>query len=291
MDIINRYRCFDGEQQFYRHTSQVTGVPMQFGLYLPPQALAGQACPLVMFLAGLTCNEETFAIKAHAQQTAATLGLILLTPDTSPRGEAVAVGDHWDIGQGAGFYLDATQAPWQPHFQMERYLLNELLPQVRQQHAVTSTSIMGHSMGGHGALTLGLRHSQQFAALSAIAPICAPMDCPWGQKAFRHYLGDDQAQWADHDATRLISQPGKAGQFDLILIDQGRQDQFLGDGSADKPHQLLPERFEQACQQAGQPLILRWHAGYDHGYYFIQSVIADHLYFHHQRHMQQCAAT
>lgn len=282
MQLLNSHRCFDGEQRFYQLDSTQTGTPMRFGLYLPPQALAGQACRMVMYLAGLTCTEETFAIKAHAQQAAAALGLILLSPDTSPRGEGVPQGDHWDIGQGAGFYLDATQAPWAQHFRMESHLIRELLPLVRAQFAVQDVAIMGHSMGGHGALTLALRHPEQFVSVSAIAPICAPMDCPWGQKAFATYLGDDQTRWAAHDASRLIRQLGAKNHrpFAQMLVDQGEADGFLGDGSAEKPRQLQPEALEAACLAVGQPLTLRRHAGYDHGYYFIQSVIGDHLAFH-----------
>lgn len=279
LEPASKALCFGGEQRFYTHDSQVIGLPMRFGLYMPPAALRGEACQLVLFLAGLTCNEETFAIKAHAQQTAAAQNLIILTPDTSPRGDGVPEGDHWDIGIGAGFYLDATQAPWQTHFQMERYLLDELLPLVQAACSVTQVSIMGHSMGGHGALTLAQRHPQQFCRVSAIAPICAPIDCHWGQKAFSTYLGPDQTTWQAHDATRLMQNQDKR-HFDHILIDQGSNDQFLGDGSTARPHQLYPERFEAACQQVGQPVTLRWHPGYDHGYYFIQTVISDHLRFH-----------
>jgi S-formylglutathione hydrolase len=272
MQLLNSSRCFNGEQHFYQHDSTVIGLPMKFGVYLPPQALAGDACCALFYLAGLTCTEETFPIKAHAQQIAAELGVILISPDTSPRGDEAAKADDWDLGQGAGFYVDATQAPWSPHFQMESYLCDELYSLIKNTFDVQRVSLMGHSMGGHGALTLALRHPELFASVSAIAPIAAPMDCLWGVKAFTSYLGEDQTLWAAHDASRLMQAKGKL--FDNIFIDQGLEDQFL--------NQLHPDRFEAACASVGQPLTLRRHAGYDHGYYFIQSVIADHVRYHMQ---------
>ena len=272
MELVQSNRSFDGEQRIYRFNSISLQGESRFGIYLPAQALAGQACPTLFYLAGLTCTEETFAIKAHAQRLAAQLGLILVTPDTSPRGEQVAQGDHWDIGQGAGFYINATQAPWAEHFQMESYVVEELYDLVIQQFAVQAEriGIFGHSMGGHGALTLALKHPEKFKSVSAFAPICAPSQCPWGEKAFSNYLGSDQAEWQKHDATALVQT--KTAHFADILIDQGLSDQFYS--------QLNPALFQQACQAAGQPLTLREHAGYDHGYYFIQSFIDDHLQFH-----------
>ena len=272
MELVQSNRSFDGEQRIYRFNSISLQGESRFGIYLPAQALAGQSCPTLFYLAGLTCTEETFAIKAHAQRLAAQLGLILVTPDTSPRGEQVAQGDHWDIGQGAGFYINATQAPWAEHFQMESYVAEELYDLVIQQFAVQAerTGIFGHSMGGHGALTLALKHPEKFKSVSAFSPICAPSQCPWGEKAFSNYLGSDQAEWLKHDATALVQT--KTAHFADILIDQGLSDQFYS--------QLNPALFQQACQAAGQPLTLREHAGYDHGYYFIQSFIDDHLQFH-----------
>ena len=277
MQILSSHQCFKGEQRFYQHESAVIGLPMKFGVYLPPQALAGEPCLALFYLAGLTCNEETFPTKAHAQEIAAELGVILISPDTSPRGEGVATGDYWDIGQGAGFYLDATETPWFPHYRMESYLIEELYGLIRDSFQVSNVAIMGHSMGGHGALTLALRHPELFGSVSAIAPIAAPLDCPWGVKAFSTYLGSHLDLWAEHDASALIRARGKL--FTQILIDQGLDDKFL--------HQLLllPEHFEAACAEVGQPLHLRRHAGYDHGYYFIQSVIADHLRFHQHSHV------
>lgn len=275
MKQLSSNRCFNGEQRIYEHESSVIGLPMKFGVYLPPQALKGeseaQQCKALFYLAGLTCTEETFAIKAHAQALAAELGFIIITPDTSPRGDA-AQGDYWDIGQGAGFYIDATQQPWTPHYKMESYITQELYELVKTSFPVDPTriGIFGHSMGGHGALTLAFKYPQKFNSVSAFAPIAAPMDCAWGQKAFSQYLGTNQDEWAGHDASRLIAQQGK--QFDSILVDQGMSDQFL--------NQLGIDQLEIACQQAGQPLTLRRHAGYDHGYYFIQSFVQDHLKFH-----------
>ena len=272
MELVQSNRSFDGEQRIYRFNSISLQGESRFGIYLPAQALAGQACPTLFYLAGLTCTEETFAIKAHAQRLAAQLGLILVTPDTSPRGEQVAQGDHWDIGQGAGFYINATQAPWAEHFQMESYVAEELYDLVIQQFAVQAEriGIFGHSMGGHGALTLALKYPEKFKSVSAFAPICAPSQCPWGEKAFSNYLGSDQAEWLKHDASALVQT--KTAHFADILIDQGLSDQFYS--------QLNPALFQQACQAVGQPLTLREHAGYDHGYYFIQSFIDDHLQFH-----------
>lgn len=272
MELVQSNRSFDGEQRIYRFNSISLQGESKFGIYLPAQALAGQACPTLFYLAGLTCTEETFAIKAHAQRLASQLGLILVTPDTSPRGEQVAQGDHWDIGQGAGFYINATQAPWAEHFQMESYVVEELYDLVIQQFAVQAEriGIFGHSMGGHGALTLALKYPEKFKSVSAFAPICAPSQCPWGEKAFSNYLGSDQAEWLKHDASALVQT--KTAHFADILIDQGLSDQFYS--------QLNPALFQQACQAAGQPLTLREHAGYDHGYYFIQSFIDDHLQFH-----------
>jgi S-formylglutathione hydrolase len=251
---------------------------MHFGLFLPPQALAGSQVPLLTFLAGLTCTEETFAAKAGAQRTAAELGLALLSPDTSPRNTGVDSEDHhWDFGVGAGFYLDATQSPWSGHWCMESYLLKELLPAVLGEFRLIQErqGLFGHSMGGHGALTLALRHPGVFASVSAFAPICAPTQCPWGHKAFTGYLGQDESTWAAHDASLLMAAQTRAPYPEGILIDQGLADKFLQE-------QLHPEAFEAACAAAGQPLTLRRHAGYDHGYYFIASFVADHLRHHAQ---------
>jgi len=279
LELTSEHACFGGVQRFYKHSSSEIGLPMRFGLYLPPQALAGQQVPLLTFLAGLTCTEETFAIKAGAQRLAAQLGLAILTPDTSPRGEAVqslpGATASWDFGIGAGFYLDATQAPWNTHWRMESYLLQELLPLVGQHLPIDlqRLGIFGHSMGGHGALTLALRHPGRFKTVSAFAPICAPTQCPWGEKAFTGYLGADRTTWIEHDATVLMQHQPIAPYPAGILIDQGLNDKFLAD-------QLHPHLFEAACAAIDQPLTLRRHAGYDHGYYFVQTFVADHLQHH-----------
>ncbi len=272
MELLQQNRCFDGEQRIYRFNSNTLKGDSRLGVYLPPQALEGEACPALFYLAGLTCTEETFAIKAHAQRLAAQLGLILIMPDTSPRGDQVAQGDHWDIGQGAGFYINATQAPWAEHYQMESFIADELYTLVLQQFPIQQhrVGIFGHSMGGHGALTLAFKYPEKFKSVSAFAPICAPSQCPWGEKAFSNYLGNDQAVWKQHDATALVGEKGAL--FNEILIDQGLQDQFYA--------QLHPVAYQQACTQVGQALTLREHAGYDHGYYFIQSFMDDHLQFH-----------
>ena len=272
MQQIQKNFCFDGEQRTYQWSSTQLKGEAKFAIYLPEQALAGKACPAVFFLAGLTCTEETFAIKAHAQRFAAQLGLILVMPDTSPRGEQVAQGDSWDLGQGAGFYINATQAPWAEHYRMESYLVDELYPALIEQFPIQAdrVGIMGHSMGGHGALTLAWKYPEKFKSVSAFAPICAPSQCPWGEKAFSHYLGDAREEWLAHDAVALIQSKGAA--FNEVLVDQGLADQFYS--------QLNPQLLQQACEQVGQKLTLRQHESYDHGYYFIQSFIDDHLQFH-----------
>ena len=269
---LEEHRCHGGVQGFYEHASRSVGLPMRFGVFVPPRSGTG-TLPVLYCLAGLTCNEQTFAIKAGAQQHAAAHGLVLVTPDTSPRGTGIAQADaDWDFGTGAGFYLDATREPYAAHWRMESWLLQELPQLLAQGFPVRQdrVGVLGHSMGGHGALTLALRHPERFRSVSAFAPICAPSEVPWGQKAFRGYLGEDEQAWAKHDAVRLIA---AGARVPPLLVDQGLEDQFLAT-------QLRPERLEQACAAAGQPLELRRHAGYDHGYFFIQSFIADHLAHH-----------
>jgi S-formylglutathione hydrolase len=282
LELISEHACFGGVQRFYRHASSAIGLPMRFSIFLPPQARDARV-PALMYLAGLTCNEETFMTKAGAQRHAAELGMILIAPDTSPRDAAVpGEADAWDLGIGAGFYVDATEAPWNTHYRMYSYLL-ELRELVLAEFPVAQgqLGIMGHSMGGHGALVTALRNPALFASVSALAPICAPSHCPWGEKAFMAYLGPDFAAWQAYDASALVGRmeaPFPQG----ILIDQGLADKFL-------PSQLYPEVFESACRRAGQPLTLSRHKDYDHGYYFIATVIASHLKFHHQRLVSQGA--
>jgi len=279
-ELQSAHACHGGAQRFYQHASRETGLPMKFSVFLPPKAVAGEKVPALLYLAGLTCTEETFPIKAGAQQLAAELGLALIAPDTSPRGAGVAgESDAWDFGVGASFYLDATQAPWAAHWRMESYLLKELLPLLEAHLPIDGRrlGLFGHSMGGHGALTLALRHPGRFQSVSAFAPIANPMNCPWGEKAFTGYLGADRTAWGEHDATVLMQNQPIAPYPGGILVDQGLADKFLIE------KQLLPEAFEAACAAIGQPLALRRHAGYDHGYYFIQSFIGDHLRHHAQQ--------
>ncbi len=275
LKTLSEHRCFGGTQTFQQHDSAEIGLPMRFSVFLPPQAAAGPV-PALLYLAGLTCNEETFMVKAGAQRAAAAHGLALIAPDTSPRGAQVpGEADSWDFGVGAGFYLDATQAPWATHWRTESWIIRELLPLLAAHFPIDRArlGIFGHSMGGHGALTLALRHPGTFKTLSAFAPICAPTQCAWGEKAFSGYLGADRSTWGPHDASALMQSQATVPYPQGILVDQGLADKFLAD-------QLHPELFEAACRQAGQPLTLRRHAGYDHGYYFIQSFMADHLAHH-----------
>ena len=276
---LSEHACFGGVQGFYQHESTETGTPMKFGVFRPPPARSGPV-PVLFFLAGLTCNEETFAMKAGAQRLAAEHGLMLVTPDTSPRGSAIAeiagADAAWDFGVGAGFYLDATEAPWNQHWRMGSYVSRELRTLVLQHFEARDdrVGIFGHSMGGHGALTLALNNPGLYQSVSALAPIAAPMQCPWGVKAFTVYLGEDRLAWARHDATELV----KAGaRVPPLLIDQGLADKFLAE-------QLHPHLFEAACLAAGQPLTLRRHEGYDHGYYFIATLMGDHI-AHHASHL------
>ena len=276
LELLSEHGCFGGVQRFYQHDSREVGLSMKFSVFLPPNAVDGNKVPALIYLAGLTCNEETFMIKAGAQRLAAELGLALIAPDTSPRGAKIAgETDSWDFGRGAGFYLDATQAPWSQHYRMESYITAELLPLLTSNLPIDATriGIFGHSMGGHGALTLALRHPDLFNSVSAFAPICAPSQCPWGRKAFTGYLGSDESQWAEHDATALMNLVPAAPYPGGIRIDQGLDDKFLAE-------QLYPELFEAACAKAGQPLELHRHAGYDHGYYFIATFMAEHLRHH-----------
>ena len=275
LETISEHRCFEGLQGFYRHASAVIGLPMRFAVFQPPQARQ-RPVPVLFYLAGLTCTEETFAIKAGAQRVAAELGLMLVTCDTSPRQTGIpAEADDWEFGTGAGFYLNATQAPWSRYFRMYDYVLGELRETVLGNFpgVASRVGIFGHSMGGHGALVLALRNPHIYRSVSAFAPICSPTRCPWGQKAFTGYLGESRAAWAQYDAVELLNSR-RARVFPEILVDQGLADKFLPQG------QLLPELLEQSCAAVGQPLRLRRHEGYGHDYYFIATFVADHLRFH-----------
>ena len=276
LETISAHRCFGGTVGYYRHRSTANDCEMRFAVYTPPAASRGPV-PVLTWLSGLTCTEETFMIKAGAQRVAAELGLMLVAPDTSPRGAGVADAEDgaWDLGLGAGFYLDATEPPWAGHYRMHSYLVTELPGVIAAAFPadMARQGIFGHSMGGHGALVLGLRYPETYASVSALAPIAAPGRCPWGQKAFTAYLGADRGAWADWDATELVRRSSDLRGRPKILVDQGLDDQFLA-------AQLYPEAFEAACAEAGQALELRRHAGYDHGYFFISSFIEDHLRHH-----------
>ncbi|CAG4907096.1 S-formylglutathione hydrolase [Paraburkholderia gardini] len=274
LELLSSHACFGGVQRFYRHDSSTTGLPMRFSVYLPPQASHGKV-PALFWLAGLTCTEETFPIKAGAQRFAAQHGIALIAPDTSPRGAGIPnESAAWDFGVGAGFYVDATQEPWSKHFRMYSYVRDELRETVLTNLAIDGErlGIFGHSMGGHGALMIALRNPEIFRSVSAFAPIAAPSRCPWGVKAFTGYLGEDRGAWQQYDSSELVARASHRF-AEGILIDQGLSDQFLAE-------QLNPDVFEAACRAAGQPLTLRRHEGYDHGYYFIQSFIEDHLAHH-----------
>jgi S-formylglutathione hydrolase len=276
-EVISQHRCFNGTVGFYRHEATSTACPMRFAVYTPPQAQSGRV-PVVYYLAGLTCTEETFMIKAGAQRVAAELGIMLVTSDTSPRGVKIpGDSDSWDFGVGAGFYVDATVEPWSRNYRMYTYVTQELRALIETHFPAdpARTGIFGHSMGGHGALVIALRNPDRYRSVSALAPIVAPSQCPWGLKAFSGYLGPDRRQWAQYDTTELVSQIKDAAGRPPILIDQGLSDQFL-------QTQLHPELFEQACRKVGYPLQLRLQEGYDHSYYFISTFVQDHL-VHHAR--------
>lgn len=275
MEIISEHFAFGGKVGFYRHASSVNHCDMRFAVFVPPQAAQGKV-PAVTFLAGLTCTEETFMIKAGAQRVAAELGLMLITPDTSPRGDEVPDDPEgaYDFGLGAGFYLNATEQPWSRNYQMYDYVTRELQQTVAASFPLDAArqGICGHSMGGHGALTIGLKNPHIYRSISAFAPICSPMNCPWGDKALGNYLGSNRDTWRAWDATELVKDldalPGHP-----LLLDQGLADQFL-------ERELHPHLFEAACRDRGVQLQLRRHDHYDHGYYFISTFVEDHLRHH-----------
>lgn len=275
LETCGEHRCFGGVQGYYRHESAETGTPMRFAVFLPPAASSGPV-PVLYFLAGLTCTEENFTVKAGAQRRAAELGLALVMPDTSPRGtDLPGEHDNYDFGSGAGFYVDATEPPWSVNYRMYSYVTRELRALVEEHFGVDAdrTGIFGHSMGGHGALVAALRNPARYRSVSAFAPISAPMHCPWGEKAFSRYLGPTRAAWRPWDATALVEDGHRVA---AILVDQGLSDTFLAT-------QLMPERLEQACATAGIPLTLRRQPGYDHSYFFIASFVASHLEWHAAR--------
>lgn len=273
MEQLAENKCFGGRQLQFKHESSSLSCTMNCSIFLPPQAEEGTV-PVLYWLSGLTCTDENFVQKAGAQRIAAELGVAIVAPDTSPRGDGVADDPDgaYDFGLGAGFYVNATQAPWSKHYQMYDYISSELPDLIELSFPVDAerAGIFGHSMGGHGALTIGLKNPQRFKSISALAPIVAPTQCPWGEKALRGYLGDDRALWKDYDACELIHRV--ASKPKALLVDQGDADNFL--------EQLQPELLQQACDQEGIPLTLRMQSGYDHSYFFIASFIDDHVRFH-----------
>jgi len=270
--VLGEQKCFEGLQGVYSHASAACGVDMRFALFHPPQALAGEKVPVVTYLSGLTCTEENVTVKAAAQRWAAELGLLLVCPDTSPRGPEVADDEAYDLGTGAGFYVDATEPPWSRHYRMYSYVSEDLAGTVAANFPADTArqGIFGHSMGGHGALTLHLRNPEVYRSVSAFAPIAAPMQCPWGEKALTAYLGADREAWRDYDTCELVRRrPSQA----KLFIDQGAADDFL-------ETQLKPDLLVEACEAAGQHFELRLQPGYDHSYFFIQTFMEDHLRHH-----------
>jgi len=275
MEKIDEHKAFGGWQRRYTHASEVCNCDMTFALYLPPLADTRRV-PVVYWLSGLTCNDENFVNKAGAQRMAAELGIAIVAPDTSPRGDDVADEDSYDMGKGAGFYVNATEQPWAKHFQMYDYVVTELPALLADEFGTTldlsREAIAGHSMGGHGALVIGLRNVDRFAAISAFSPICAPSEVPWGKKALPKYLGDDQSTWAQYDATAIMSAADNGESLPPILIEQGLDDQFYEE-------QLHPHRLEEAADKVGAQVEVRRRDGYDHSYFFIASFMEDHLRF------------
>ncbi|MGD1857601.1 MAG: S-formylglutathione hydrolase [Leptolyngbyaceae cyanobacterium] len=269
---LSQHGCFDGTVGIYSHLSEQCRCKMKLAVFIPPQAKT-RPVPVLYYLSGLTCTEQNFISKAGAQSYAAQYGLMLVAPDTSPRGEDVPDEDGWDFGSGAGFYVDAIAQPWAQNYRMYSYVTEELPALIRENFSVDSKQgIFGHSMGGHGALVCGLRNPEKYKSISAFAPIAAPIQCAWGQKALGKYLGADQTAWTAYDASELVQQRPQRDR--PILIDQGLADPFL------EQQQLKPELFEAACKEAGQPLALRMQPGYDHGYYFISTFMEDHIRHH-----------
>lgn len=271
IEHISRNKSFGGWHKQYSHHSQSLNCNMRFAIFLPPQAVNGQKVPVLYWLSGLTCSDENFMQKAGALRVAAELGIAIVAPDTSPRGPNIADDDSYDLGQGAGFYLNATQAPWNSHFKMYDYVVHELPKLIEDTFQVSDKrAIAGHSMGGHGALTIAMRNPGRYASVSAFSPISNPMNCPWGQRAFAAYLGNDKQTWREYDASLLMRD---ATQFVPAKVDQGLEDDFLAG-------QLKPETLQAAAKISGYPLQLQSHQGYDHSYYFIASFIEEHLRFH-----------
>ncbi|TDF42219.1 S-formylglutathione hydrolase [Alteromonadaceae bacterium M269] len=271
LSLLKNNKCFGGWQKQYSHPSQSVNCTMTFSIYLPPQVLSGKKVPVLYWLSGLTCTDENFVTKAGAQQIAAELGIAIVAPDTSPRGDNVADDPSYDLGYGAGFYVNATEAPWDKHYQMYSYVTEELPTLIEQHFPVTSQrSISGHSMGGHGALMIALRNPENYQSVSAFSPISNPLNCAWGHKAFETYLGKDRKTWEQYDASLSLARSNASLP---ILVDQGSSDEFL-------ENQLNPESLSKAATESSTPLELRMQEGYDHSYFFISSFIHEHLAFH-----------
>lgn len=274
---VSNNRSFNGEQHYYRHDSKATKTPMTFSIYLPDEALAGHRCPAILYLSGLTCSADNVTHKAHFQQKCSELGMIFIAPDTSPRSSDerdVANDERYFVGQGASYYVDAARAPWSEHFNMQSYIVDELYDLLRDEFPINSIGIMGHSMGGHGALLLGFKFPGKFVSVSALSPVCAASESAWGEAAYTEYFGEDKAAWVHYDAAKTIESVGQ--QYASLLVDQGGADEFLAEG------QLQTHKLQLACQKVGQPLTLRYQAGFDHSYYFIQSMMTDHIEHHWQ---------
>jgi len=279
IETLSETNCFGGRIGFYKHASEANHCDMRFSVFMPPQAVASKV-PVVTFLSGLTCTEENFMVKSGAQRVAAELGIMLVSPDTSPRGEGVPddPDGEYDFGLGAGFYVNATEEPWSRHYNMYDYVTQELQAAVFDNFPghPDRHGLMGHSMGGHGAFTVGLRNPEMFRSLSAFAPICTTLNSPWGRKALGYYLGSDTVTWEEYDASEVARSTHNAGHWGTILVDQGNDDPFLAE-------QLHPELLEKACAESGLDLEIRYHDGYDHGYYFISTFIEEHLRHHAAR--------
>lgn len=275
LNEVSSVTCFGGQQKQFTHQSSTLNCQMQFSVFVPPQVSSGDRLPVLYWLSGLTCDDQNFVTKAGAQRVAAELGMLIVIPDTSPRGDDVADDEAYDLGKGAGFYLNATQAPWDKHYHMYDYIVDELPELINTHfHVKAKAAIAGHSMGGHGALTIGLSNIQQFTSISAFAPIVNPTKCAWGKKAFSAYLGEDQQQWQQYDACHLLQQQGRFLQLP-IKIDQGLADQFY-------ESQMLTKPFDQQAKRIHYPAEINYLPGYDHSYYFIATFIEAHLRFHHQ---------
>ena len=274
MEQVSESKCHGGMQQVWRHDSSATGTPMTFAIFIPEHA-PGDKLPVLWFLAGLTCTHENAMVKCEYKQAASEHGVIVVCPDTSPRGDEVPDSEDYDFGKGAGFYVDATQSPWAEHFQMRRYIEDELPTLVAENFPVDMDrqGISGHSMGGHGALTISLRNPGRFRSTSAFAPIVSPLNCPWGDKALTGYLGEDRQAWRDYDSVALVEDGAR---LDHVLIDQGRADEWLDE-------QLKTWLFEEACRKAGMEPTIRMQDGYDHSYFFVSTFIADHIAWHAKR--------